>query len=90
MKIVINTCFGGFSLSPEAYKELEIDWDGFGFAYRGDRDNPKLVAAVEKLGNKANGSCAKLKVIEIPDDVKYIIEEHDGSEHIAEEYKTWG
>ena len=31
MKVVINKCFGGFGLSKEAYKFLNIPWDGYGF-----------------------------------------------------------
>ena len=54
-----------------------------------ERDDPDLVAVVEKLGKKANGFCAKLDVVEIPDDVEYNIEEYDGVEWIAEVHRTW-
>ena len=53
------------------------------------RDDPILIKVIEKLGKKANGSCADLKIIEIPNDVNWEIEEYDGAEHVAEKHKTW-
>lgn len=88
-KVVINTCFGGFSLSEEAYKLLGIEWDGYGYAYNDKREDPKLIKVVEKLGKKANGYCAKLKVVQIPSDIEYKIEEYDGAEWIAEKHRIW-
>lgn len=55
-----------------------------------ERHDPALVQAVEELGDKANGSLAELAVVEIPDDVDYVVEEYDGVEHIAEVHRTWG
>lgn len=153
MKIVINNCFGGFSLSPKATKRLaelqgrecyffrmslnyvesgdlepltleeaekaricwvaysvpnpethrlhERDTDGL---YKSaneraekialgywdiERHDPLLVQVVEELGEEANGACASLKVVEIPDGTDYVIEEYDGNEHIAEAHQTW-
>jgi hypothetical protein len=53
------------------------------------RDDPALVQIVEELGNEASSHHAKLKVVEIPDDINWVIEEYDGSETIAEEHQTW-
>jgi hypothetical protein len=53
------------------------------------RDDPALVQVVEEMAEKANGRCARLDVIEIPDDVEWQIEEYDGLEHIAEKHRTW-
>ena len=89
MKVVINACFGGFSLSESAYNELGIPWDGYGFLYDEERTSERLVSVVEKLGHEASGSCANLKVVEIPDDVEYTIEEYDGLEHVSEAHRTW-
>jgi len=41
------------------------------------------------MGSNADGDHAELKVVEIPDDVEYLIEEYDGLEHIAEAHRTW-
>jgi hypothetical protein len=54
-----------------------------------DRHNPLLVQVVEELGTAANGSHAKLKVVEIPDGTRYEIDEYDGMEHVAESHRTW-
>lgn len=137
MKVVINACFGGFSLSKAAmlrYAELKglsvtvEDKDSFvGPSYwlepdpakRENQDNfylltpeerqasnqrhaaqrlhernisrsdPTLVQVVEELGKKAAGSYASLKIVEIPDDVKFEIKEYDGYEHVAEVHRTW-
>tara|TARA_R110000868_G_scaffold270804_1_gene530248 strand:- start:1659 stop:1934 length:276 start_codon:yes stop_codon:yes gene_type:complete len=90
MKIVINTCFGGFSLSKEAYKFLGLEWIGkFGFAFFDERTNHKLIECVEQLGKAANGEYSDLKVVEIPDDIEYSIKEYDGKEHIAQSHTTW-
>ena len=53
------------------------------------RDDPDLVAVVEELGNQASGRCAELKVVDIPDDVNWYIEEYDGREWVAERHRTW-
>ena len=163
MKVVINACFGGFSLSPrglkrwaelkgrecyfyrqtayefrdgaDRYERLELDaLDGndlFVHAfdvpdavergllgrnkdwasltseqrdarnaeysahsiYHGDipRDDPDLIRVVEELGGEhrtgASGSCAELRIVEIPDGTDYVIDEYDGNEHIAEAHR---
>lgn len=53
------------------------------------RNDKNLVAVVEQLGEKANSKFSKLKVVEIPDDVKWTIEEYDGIEWVTEEHRTW-
>lgn len=89
MKIVINRCYGGYGLSKEAYEFLGIQWNGYGYAFSDDRTNPDLIKCIEALGEKASGSCAKLKIVEIPDDVIWKIEEYDGIEWISEVHRTW-
>ena len=142
MKVVINNCYGGFSLSPEAtirlwqmgapieatpvdkyydktdhdsplgFKRAIADWrdylaggkehnNGFLTVFSPDesivlntRDIPRndknLIQVVEEMGEKANGACAQLSVVEIPDDVEWEISEYDGNEHIAGKHRTWG
>ena len=41
-KVVLNGCYGGFSLSEKAYNFLNIAWDGYGYDFMNDRENPKL------------------------------------------------
>ena len=135
MKIVINTCHGGFGLSEKAMKEYfrlkgwpfyveekplfnthwkvplservqEIDWKNATeeekiaynekfekqTCYEGDieRNDPDLIRAIETVGTEeASGGYASLKIVEIPDDVEWEIEEYDGSEWIAEKHRIW-
>ena len=99
-KIVINRCFGGFGLSQEALIELQKRNDKFVYLLDDgilhlntedvERDNPNLVEGVEKLGSlRASSDYAKLKIVEIPDDVDYTIAEYDGIEWVAEAHRTW-
>ena len=93
-KIVINKCFGGFDLSEEAIelfkKKAGLDRREKVWVYDLRRDDPALVETVQELGSKADGDCAKLKIVEIPDDVKWMIEEYDGQEWVAEIHRIWG
>ena len=90
MKIVINACHGGFDLSDEAL-DLYNELSGKSLRYCWDieRDDPHLVKVVETLGKKANGRFARLKVVDIPEDVDWKIEEYDGLEWVAEMHRTW-
>lgn len=54
-----------------------------------DRDDPVLVQVVRELGSEASGRHADLKIVEIPADVEWQIEEYDGLEWVAEKHRTW-
>jgi hypothetical protein len=86
-KIVINRCYGGFSLSDQACAEL--DCSQYAYCEDDKRNDPKLVECVERLGKAASGAIADLEVVEIPDGVEWTIEEYDGSEWVAEKHRTW-
>jgi hypothetical protein len=89
-KIVINNCYGGFGLSQEAFIELQkLDSEDTPFYHRNNRDSLKLIEVVEKLGVRADGEHSELKVVEIPDDVEYTIEEYGGLEWVSEVHRTW-
>lgn len=147
-KIVVNRCFGGFSISGEAVKRLaELQGkECYAFRYNmgdftpvieeekgvsptyfsvpvleipyndipikdltleqqqeqteymdniylttqpTDRTDPLLVQVVEELGRRANGSFASLEVVEIPDDIRWYINEYDGQETIEEDHRSW-
>lgn len=91
MKIIINNCYGGFNISNEAlalYTERE-GTTKFNNIRSFERNDPILVEIVEQLGKAANGLFSNLKVVEIPDDVKWQIQEYDGNEWVAEEHRTW-
>lgn len=99
-KVIINSCYGGFSLSRHAVDRLrELGheralaedttqyWGGY--LRDIDRADPLLVQVVEELGTQAAGGAARLTIVEVPTDVDYVVEEHDGLEHVAEKYRTW-
>lgn len=114
MKVVINACYGGFSLSRAALHELrrmgnacaladtdigekypdsdEVNNFSLGansFCRDIPRNDTQLLAVIERMGPAANGGCADLKIVEIPDDVEWVVEEYDGNEWIAEAHRTW-
>lgn len=84
MKVVINTCYGGFNLSDKAMEMLGID-----YSWKIERTDPNLVKVVESLGEEANGHLSRLKVVEIPDDVEWFIDDYDGIETIHEKHRIW-
>lgn len=119
-KVVINDCYGGFSLSDAAFEWLIANrgWnvrdmndgtvpdtittvcrdaeDPLGGKYwsswydsTGFRVHPDVIAVVEELGDRANGMCARLKIVEIPDDVEFEVCDYDGHEWIAENHRIW-
>lgn len=102
MKVVINKCYGGFILSREAQdlicarKEITPGvWDRSGHysqwsPYELPREDPDLVYAVETLGERSWGIAAKLKVVEVPDEVDWFIDDYDGIETVCECHRTWG
>jgi len=59
--------------------------------YHGDisRTDPVLIQLVEEYGEAVNGKCAKLKIVEIPSDVEWSIEDYDGNEWVAEKHRRW-
>jgi hypothetical protein len=54
-----------------------------------DRANPLLIQAVETLGAKADGVCALLKIVEVPDDVEWEISDYDGRERVEQVHQSW-
>lgn len=93
MKIVINVCYGSFALSKLACKRLKCDKYDYTHDYSA-RTDPKLIALIEELGAEKVGSHSggtHLKIVEIPDDVKWTIEEYndDGREIVSEVHRTW-
>ena len=58
--------------------------------FTNDRTNKFLIEAIEELGSEAaSGSSCKIKIVEVPDDVKWHIAEYDGWEWVAEDHRKW-
>ena len=91
-KIVINKCHGGFGISAAAeskYKELAGVSDPNFYSGRIPRDDEHLIAVVELMGTDANNRYSELKIVDVPDDVNWYVEEYDGKEWVAERHRTW-
>lgn len=121
MKIVVNSCYGGFGLSDEAFDWLIMNkaWTVTKYLKDGktlkdknakltltdkpefygkywavmERDELRIdkdvIECVERLGNKANGNHAILRIAEIPNNIKWEIDEYDGIESVHEEHRSW-
>lgn len=91
--VLINTCYGGFSLSREAAEAvLQRKGIGYrledGYPYIGDgwttvmdvctRHDPDLIAVVRDIGVKAAGPHCALQIVEFRIDVD--INNYDGKE----------
>jgi hypothetical protein len=60
------------------------------FCYRDiERNDPALIQTIEELGGDADDWGSNLKIVVIPDDVKWQIDEYDGLEWVAEQHRTW-
>lgn len=93
-KIVVNDCYGGFGLSTAAVTRLrELGVTGaseYEVQSMLQRDDHRLVQMLEELGSEAaSGEFAELAIVEIPDDVDWVIDEEDGAEWVAETHNTW-
>jgi hypothetical protein len=53
------------------------------------RDDPTLIHVIEELGKAANGRFAGLKIVEIPENVEWEIDDYDGMESINECHRSW-
>jgi len=90
IKVVYNSCYGGLSVSPEAWTRMqELGYTGeasvhndFAYLYDCARHNPILVQVVQELGKKASGRGSDLYIAQVFG--PYRIEEYDGSETVIE------
>ena len=99
MKIAINRSRGGFSVSQDVQKILGVPISTYGYLdneklgidsphsrrYRADK---RLIAAIE-ASDQPNGRFADIKIVEVPDDVDWVILQNDGMEWVAEKHRTW-
>lgn len=77
---------------PTKYLQESFLWyhinyklDGQPFDYTAiPRNDPTLISVVEKINN------GTLKILEIPDDVDFVIENCGGVEWVAEKHRSWG
>ena len=67
MTFILNKCYGGWSISDFAMEQLGLDSN---YPDMDEVDEKKLAELIKEYGSeKCSGHSAKLKVIEIPDNV---------------------
>lgn len=87
MKVLINSDYGGFSLSDKFLTHLKniklINEDTNN--YHINRHDQLIIEEAIKFGlKKVNGICADLEIVELPDNCNYKISEYDGQEWIEQ------
>lgn len=77
------------STNRDAFHEFATNryWDKWS---RHRRAHPLLVSVILEMGTAAAGAHADLEVIDIPDDVEFVICEDHGREYCAEKRRVWG
>ena len=100
-KIKQGGMFSGFSAFTKDFgDEFIIDhdsddqyWRKYEFSISCEdesRTDPILIKIIEEYGDENNGGCHKPRAIEIPDGVKWIVDEYDGLESLHEEHRVFG
>lgn len=68
----------------------KFPYDSLWSDYRIERNDVDLIAVIEELGEEAaSGRFAELKIVEIPDDVSWEIDDYDGVETLHEVHRVW-
>ena len=87
MKVLYNTCYGGFGFSKEFIEEFNnrhTERIHRLEAWHEERIDPDVITLFEEKGSEwSSGIHSKLKLMEIPDDVEFHIQEYDGTEEVS-------
>lgn len=91
MKVLINSCFGGFGFSDEFIKTYHDQTgclvNSYDVNFRTAND---VIELFEKMGSEwSSDDFAEIKLVEIPDDVEWHISDYDGVETIHENHRSW-
>lgn len=71
------------NISDEDYKQYSLNLD------EGSREDTVLIEVLEELKEEANGKYSDLKIVEIPDDLDYVIDNYDGIETLHQKVQEW-
>ncbi len=83
-------CFAFDVPNPGEHEDNEDFWKDHYLDYGSpERNDPVLIQVIEELGDEASGVCAKIEIVDVPEDVSWNIQEYDGQEWVAEEHRTW-
>src|SRR5579863_698557 len=76
--------------TPEFERRYPEGIQGLSYGEDIERNDPLLLKVVRDLGPEANGPYARLKIVMIPDDVRWQVSSDDaGCEWVAEEHRIW-
>lgn len=53
------------------------------------REDATLIEVIEELGDDASSDISSLKIVEIPDDLDYVIDNYDGIETLHQRVQEW-
>jgi hypothetical protein len=70
-------------------QEIKLDSGDAWYDSQIERDDPILVTLVKEMGEAVNNEFANLRVVKVPGDVEWQIEEYDGLEWVSEQHRTW-
>ena len=54
-----------------------------------ERTHPLLLQVINELGDEASGGLAKVRIVTVPDDVEWEIDDYDGMESVHEQHRSW-
>lgn len=77
----------GNKIAKKSFKEIQDDY--YFWINSKYRTDPTLIEVIEELGDKASGPCGELRIVEIPDDLDYVIDEYDGYERLHQRVQEW-
>jgi hypothetical protein len=84
----VESKYGGIDYYVKGYVG-DDDYFISQYEHYSPRNDENLISVIEEFGEEANGFAAFLKIVEIPDDVEWQLEEYDGWEWIAEKHRIW-
>ena len=84
INILINTTYGGYSLSEEAAEATSHIADRYELSRKSYRTNPEVLRIFEEMGSEAfSGYCSEIEEVSIPDNATdWMITEYDGLEEV--------
>lgn len=91
MKIVINSCYGGFGLS-EAGEKRFLEKSGKEYdVFTTERHDPILIEIIQENSPEYLYNYCKPRIVDFPDifEYCYIIRDYDGLERISIDYEKW-
>lgn len=78
-------------LTGEKFKDGYVNKrEQHGWGHDIPRNCEILVRVIKSLGKLAHGVGSELRVVDIPDDVKWEIQDFDGMERVREKSRSWG